>query len=115
VTSAANANIPAPIDAIHVEEWEPRSDGRMTREFHVGHCHIPCWDDDEYDTGETIVAIAGFQHDDGSAWRHIRLCVREEGEDEAVEVARFSEDEARKIGLRLLQAAEDIDDAEQHQ
>jgi hypothetical protein len=113
------ANIPAPLDAVHVDEWEPvknayRDGCQHRRWFSAGHYHIPAADDPhaDYDAGETILFVDGFQEDDGESHRHIKVFIRDEDDDEAVEVARYLPGEARRVALRLLMAAEEIDEAE---
>jgi hypothetical protein len=113
-------NIPAPVDAVDVDEWLHHDRTGVPspvaiRSFHVAHYHVPAWDDDDDefdDTDETIVAIDGFQQQDGSTFRHIKLSTRSAGEDEVYEAARFLPSEARKVALRLLHAAEQIEQTE---
>lgn len=100
-----NLNIPAPVDAVAIKEWEHHPHNSY-REFRAGHFHIPGEDDDR----EFSVWIDGLQHEDGSAFRHIKVCV--DDEDDVVEVARFLPKEARRVAIRLLMATEEIESVE---
>jgi hypothetical protein len=110
-------NIPPPVDATDVDEWELIGDGKAFREFKVTSSSVR----DYPSPTETILAVDGVQNEDGSTHRHIKLLLirsqsidRASGRlvDEPVEVARYLPDEARRIAARLLTAAERIEDTE---
>jgi hypothetical protein len=108
-------NIPPPVDATDVDEWELIGDGKAFREFKVTSSSVR----DYPSPTETILAVDGVQNEDGSTHRHIKLLISGhvagpggEWVDEPVEVARYGPDEARRIAARLLMAAERIEDTE---
>jgi hypothetical protein len=107
------SNIPPPVDATHVDEWQPQPDGdRMIRWFNVSRSAVPVVDDDDLDADRWIVVVDGFQDQDGSSRRQIKLLIRAYGEDETTQATRLLPDEARKFAVRLLLAAEEIEQVE---
>jgi hypothetical protein len=115
--------IPNPIDAVEVGEWKEvqieNIGTRMRRTFHVGHLCIPDLEDDET-CGETVLRVDGVQDQDGSTWRHIKVLVRYEGEEETIEFTRYPTvprtagalDAARKVAVGLLTMVEQIEATE---
>ncbi len=113
-------SIPAPVDAVGVGDWEVFSTKplRASRAFQICHYHIPgsVMDDDGEALDETIVFADGYQDEDGSARRHIKVVFTGEmpcGEwVDGFEVARYGAAEARRVAVRMLLAAEQIADTE---